>query len=296
MAERPWGQSPYDPSRNLQRAWLRALAPDQQMGRSPSPPMASDHQPGPSSVDLSSGKQAPQTVWLSLPQPASDPRTGWPLPPDARVSSRMDRTSPSPSTCMTDGLVSQRSVRRFPFGARQLLRIALGIAVLCFVVAIVALVLGVTTAPAPSGVTINPASAAGGTIQAYVVGAVERPGVYTLPAGARIQQLLDAAGGAMPDADMIAVNPAGKINDGDEVYIPRIGEAPPGNIGTAGALVNINTATASQMQTFLHISKTTADHIVAYRQSHGAFTSVAQLLAVPISQSIFDRIKDQVTT
>jgi competence protein ComEA len=172
----------------------------------------------------------------------------------------------------------------------------LGVAVLCFVLALVVLVLVFGSAPPSSGVSITSAGAAGATIEVYVVGAVERPGVYTLPANARVQQLLDAAGGALPDADMIAVNPAATISDGEEVYVPRIGETLPGNVGTAGAKVNINTATVSQMQTLLHVSKTTAEHIVSYRQSHGPFTAVAQLLAIPISQSIFDRIKDQVTT
>jgi len=146
-----------------------------------------------------------------------------------------------------------------------------------------------------------------GAIQAYIVGAVEHPGVYTLPANARVYQLLQAAGGPSPNADLVALNLATKLNDGQEVYVTAIGESPPSGVSgpstsssssTASAqgqqLVNINTASADEMEQQLHISSKTAQTIINYRQQHGPFTSVSQLSQV-VSKSIYDKIKNEVT-
>lgn len=144
------------------------------------------------------------------------------------------------------------------------------------------------------------------TIQVYIVGAIKRPGVYTLPGDARVYQLIKAAGGTQPNADLVSINLAARLTDGQEIYILSIGETPPiyigspANTGTSssptptGALLNINTATESAMTQALHVSTTTAKKIIDYRAQHGAYTSVDQLLQV-ISQSIYDRIKNLVT-
>ena len=132
------------------------------------------------------------------------------------------------------------------------------------------------------------------TVVAYIVGAVNHPGVYTLPDGSRIQDLVRAAGGARQGADLVRVDLATKVFDGEEVYIPLIGEPFPDNTGN-GVKVNINIATAEDMHVQLGISLKTAQAIVAYRQQHGNFTAVDQLLLVPISRTIYDHIKSLVT-
>lgn len=145
-------------------------------------------------------------------------------------------------------------------------------------------------------------STTNGDIHVYVVGAVKHPGVYTLPAGARVYQLLQAAGGALPNANLVALNLAAPLSDGEEVYVLMNGEVPPTNIGgatgqgtaTTGQLVNINTASADQLRQSLHVSSTTAQNIVNYRLQHGPYTSIDQLLQV-VSKSIFDKIKGLVT-
>lgn len=147
----------------------------------------------------------------------------------------------------------------------------------------------------------------GGEIQVYVVGAIKHPGVYTLPADARVFQLLQAAGGALPNANLVALNLAATLSDGEEVYVVAVGEIPPtymggvpgpGASGTltpgAGQLVNINTASTDELRQQLHVSSTTAQAIVNYRLQHGPYTSIDQLLQV-ISKSIYDRIKGMVT-
>jgi competence protein ComEA len=138
------------------------------------------------------------------------------------------------------------------------------------------------------------AQISGGTVTAYIVGAVQHPAVYTLPDGSRVQDLVNAAGGVLPGADTVRVNMAAKVFDGEEVYVPLIGEPFPDQSST-GVKVNINLASAETMRTQLSVSAKTAQAIVTYRQQHGNFTSVDQLLLVPISKTIYDRIKLLVT-
>jgi len=162
-----------------------------------------------------------------------------------------------------------------------------------------------------SGSPGSPVSTTDG-IKAYITGAVRHPGVYALPSGARVYDLLQAAGGASPQANLVALNLAAKVSDGQEVYVTLIGEAPPpymggvsgtgGGItgggttagGTTGQLVNINTASATELSQQLHIRITTAQAIVDYRSQHGNYSSVDQLSQV-VSKSTYDKIKSQCT-
>ena len=128
----------------------------------------------------------------------------------------------------------------------------------------------------------------GSDIQVYIVGAVKHPGVYTLPASARVYQLLQAAGGPLPNANLVALNMAAKLSDGQEVYVAVIGETPPPNLGGMpgpstgpagtgagiGQLININTASVDQMRLALHISSKTAQEIVDYRTHHHPILSL----------------------
>lgn len=160
--------------------------------------------------------------------------------------------------------------------------------------------------PASNGVTTQSGDSSEGTIQVYVTGAIRHPGVYTLPVGARVYQLIQAAGGVLPSANLVALNLAARLSDGQEIYVLSIGETLPDGYNPAGAdsggtptvapgqLVNINTASESEMRQVLHVSAATAQKIIAYRTQHGAYTSVDQLLLV-ISKSIYDRIKTMVT-
>lgn len=131
-----------------------------------------------------------------------------------------------------------------------------------------------------------------GSIAGYILGAVVTPGVYTLQSGARVGDLVQAAGGLLADADAARVNLAAKVADGQEVYVPRVGEIVPADVQ---GLVNINSASADDLHNALGISLTIARRIVAYRAAHGPFTAVSQLLLVPISRSTYDRIKYLVT-
>jgi competence protein ComEA len=153
----------------------------------------------------------------------------------------------------------------------------------------------------PSAATTS-GTDSGGTIQVYIVGAVKHPGVYILEVGARTYQLLQAAGGPQPDANLVALNLAARLSDGQEVYVFRLGETPPtylgGSPGTADStnttLVNINTASVDELRQQLNISSKNAQAIVNYRLQHGDFTSVEQLSQI-LSKATYDKIKTLVT-
>lgn len=160
----------------------------------------------------------------------------------------------------------------------------------------------------PSGTTSHPttisSNSTNGTIQVYAVGAIKHPGVYTLEVGARVYQLLSVAGGTLSNANLVAINLAAKLSDGQEVYVTMIGEIPPTYSGgipgpgtgsnTSSQLVNLNTASSDELRQSLNISSTTAQSIITYRTQHGDFTSIDQLQSI-ISKSIYDKIKGLVT-
>ena len=167
-------------------------------------------------------------------------------------------------------------------------------------------------APAPAATTgspaaSGPATAPGGEAElvVHVAGAVHRPGVVRLPAGSRIVDAVDSAGGTAPDADLSAVNLAAVLEDGAMVLVPRIGEAAPPPAGTAGAPgagsggqaggtgagpgnasgagspINLNTADAAQLQELPRVGPVLAERIIAWRSEHGNFSRPEDLDAVP---------------
>lgn len=109
-----------------------------------------------------------------------------------------------------------------------------------------------------------------GDVTVHVAGAVVMPGLYTLPNGARVIDAIKAAGGTLSTADMHALNLAEPIRDGARYSVPVL-----------RATVNVNIATASELESVPGISRTVAQAIVNYREASGAFTEVDQLLDVP---------------
>ena len=171
-----------------------------------------------------------------------------------------------------------------------------------------------TTALPPTSTTVGPAAAAASGVGAAstavptsvvvdVAGAVVRPGVYELPAGARVHAAVEAAGGAAPDADLAAVNLAAPLLDGAQVYVPAVGAppragAPPGPSPptTAPGPVDINRATAEQLDALPGIGPSTAQAIVTHREEHGPFASVDALEDVRgIGPAKLDAIRALVT-
>jgi competence protein ComEA len=139
----------------------------------------------------------------------------------------------------------------------------------------------------------------------HVAGWVAEPGVYELPEGSRVIDAIEAAGGAKRDAELAALNLAAPLTDGQQVLVPRAsdavpppGTAPPtGSATTGGAtLVNINAASAVELETLPGIGEVLAATIVQYREEHGPFTSVDQLMDVSgIGEVTLEEIRDLVT-
>ena len=135
----------------------------------------------------------------------------------------------------------------------------------------------------------------------HVAGAVRRPGVYRLPAGARVQEAVRRAGGARRGANVNGINLAAKVVDGQQVVVPSrtpsgsdgpaaAAGAPAEGSGPAGAAaagvapgppISLNNATAEQLDTLDGVGPATAQKIIAWRTQHGGFRSVADLGQVP---------------
>lgn len=137
----------------------------------------------------------------------------------------------------------------------------------------------------------------------HVAGAVTRPGVAELPAGSRVIDAVEAAGGALPDADLDRLNLAAKVADGQRVLVPRLGEAgavdptlessSSGEI--TGGLLNLNTATAAQLEELPGIGPVLAAAILEERERRGGFRSVNELRDVRgIGEKRFADLRERV--
>jgi competence protein ComEA len=138
----------------------------------------------------------------------------------------------------------------------------------------------------------------------HVAGWVRRPGVYELQDGDRVIDAIEAAGGPRKGAELAGLNLAALLTDAQQVLVPRAAPAGPavpaapadGTSGATPQLVNLNTATPEELETLPGIGEVLAGAIVAYREEHGPFTSVDQLIDVSgIGEVTLEEIRDLVT-
>ena len=128
-------------------------------------------------------------------------------------------------------------------------------------------------------------------VTVHLVGAVHLPGVYRLPAGSRVHELIEAAGGAAEDADLVQVNLARPLFDGEQVHIPRQGEASVQQPGSNK--ININQAPAEELAALPGIGPVRAQRIVEHREKHGYFTDITEIMDVTgIGEGIFNSIEE----
>jgi competence protein ComEA len=134
-----------------------------------------------------------------------------------------------------------------------------------------------------------------------VAGAVHQPGVYEFAEGDRVIDAIERAGGALPKADLSLLNLAAALVDGTQILVPKAGPAVPGAVpgatpGSTGGLININTASATELEALPGIGEVLSATIVEYRTQNGPFTSVDQLEDVSgIGPATLEEIRDQVT-
>ncbi len=166
----------------------------------------------------------------------------------------------------------------------------------------------------------GPDGAGGGSVAAtesarvtvHVVGAVRMPGVYTVRKGSRAADAITAAGGLLANAAPAALNLARVVEDGEQVIVPTADEAAAGSAGgggagasggaaggaspSAGGKVNLNTATAAQLDALPGVGPSTAAKIVADREKNGPFRSADDLMRVTgIGAKKFDSLKDLIS-
>ncbi len=133
------------------------------------------------------------------------------------------------------------------------------------------------------------------TVYIYVCGEVNAPGVYALSDGSRIFEALALAGGLTEEADTTVINQAEPVTDGMMIRIPKAGEAVAEAEEPSDGRINLNTATADQLMTLPGIGSSKAESIIAYREEHGAFRDITELMQIPgIKEGVFSKLKEKV--
>ena len=156
------------------------------------------------------------------------------------------------------------------------------------------------------------------TCYVHVCGAVKSPGVYELTADSRLFEAIQMAGGLTEEAAGEALNQAELVEDGSRIYVPTKEEAETGMkndgtfaentdagrnggadgadiSGTADGKVNINTAGKDELMTLSGIGEAKADAVIRYREAHGRFQKIEDLMGVEgIKEGVFQKVKDQI--
>lgn len=143
------------------------------------------------------------------------------------------------------------------------------------------------------------------TVYVYVCGAVNAPGVYELKKDARVFEAITLAGGVTAEAAPEAVSQARTVADGEQIYVPTVREVQmqgsgvedivTGNADVSGK-ININTAGKEELMTLTGIGEAKAQSILDYREEHGQFGSIEDLMLIEgIKEGVFNKIKEDIT-
>ncbi|SCF33547.1 competence protein ComEA [Micromonospora chaiyaphumensis] len=240
---------------------------------------------------------------------------GWPL---------ASRTDDAPAAAADAAGGGQRSPASRLLGPGAFDPGRRGVRALAVVAAVVVLVAGVwawrsrpraepvrPVAAVDAPETASAPTASSGQVVVALAGKVRRPGLVRLPAGARVADAIQAAGGALPGVDVALLNPARKVTDGELILVgisaPPGQAAPPGpaaggggpaagGAAPGGGPVNLNTATLAQLDALPGVGPVLAQRILDHRGQHGGFRSVSDLRQVDgIGDARYEQLKDLVT-
>ena len=174
-----------------------------------------------------------------------------------------------------------------PAAVIVLLLVGLGVAVL-----VTALTGRDGTAPPATSPTLVSIDA--GEIYVHVLGAVVSPGLYELSQGDRAVDAVAAAGGFADGADETQLNLARLLVDGEQIFVPLMGEGAPA--AASDGKVNLNTADQAQLETLPRVGPALAQRILAWREENGRFSAIEDLLSITgVGDKTYDGLKDLVT-
>jgi competence protein ComEA len=159
-----------------------------------------------------------------------------------------------------------------------------------------------TSSPDPVSlpVTATPSPTAAAELIVDVAGKVKRPGIVSVPAGSRVYEAIEEAGGLRGSADTSTLNMARVLTDGEQIVVGTDtaapgATAPPGS-SAPSAMISLGSATLEQLDTLPGIGPVTAQAIIDHRTEHGPFTSVDDLLDVTgIGEATLADLRDRVT-
>lgn len=130
------------------------------------------------------------------------------------------------------------------------------------------------------------------SIFVHVCGAVQNEGVYELPAGSRVYEAIEEAGGFREDAATTEVNQAQVLEDASKLYVPTVAEVLDSQ-SKQGSKVNINKASKEELMTLPGVGESKAESIIRYREDQGAFQSIEDIMQISgIKEALYEKIKD----
>lgn len=170
-----------------------------------------------------------------------------------------------------------------------------GVAVLVVVAGAAWFGLGSEEAPPSPGQVVSPQEPDSQTIRVHVSGAVTAPGVVQLLADAIVADAVAAAGGAVETADLTSINLAAPLRSGERIIVPDTNHRGAGALQDLQVGVDLNAATASELEALPGVGPVLAGRIVAFRAERGPFLSVEDLLDVPgIGESKLSQMRDSI--
>ena len=155
-------------------------------------------------------------------------------------------------------------------------------------------------APSEQEQSISASEEEQASVVVYVCGAVEKAGVYELPAGSRVFEAIQMAGGFTKKAAVSQLNQAEILEDEAFLYVPAVDEVSVDGVSTGGgkeaAKVNLNKATKEELMTLSGVGEAKASQIIQYREEHGKFKRIEDIMNISgIKEGLFEKIKDKIT-